>query len=144
MGQGLKKKQHWQSAFNEEFLSSLERPFRYGRHDCCLGPARLIYAMTGKRTAGIFRKYDKDSFQSLLDEFGGIRGVAEHAASHYSLERIPVQRATGGDVVVVRMEEEVESLGIVALDGRFVYVASKPKGWGRFPLADAVVAYRVP
>ena len=122
----------------------MKRAFRFGVHDCCTAVAGCLREYTGENVLHIFDKYStEEQADKLLADYGGVSGLAKSVASHYKLEQISILYATGGDVVVVKQPPNGEALGVVGLDGRFIYAAKRPCGWGRRPLQDAIVAYRI-
>ena len=141
----MKKRENWQSLLNKHLLSTMDRPFRYGRHDCCTAISRILKILTGEDVLKIFGKYTSEKQASeIKDLFGNVEGVAQRVADEYNLNTIPVNRVVGGDVVVAHAENGNTCLGIVALGGRGVYIASAPKGWAILPLTEVITAYRIP
>ena len=122
------------------------RPFEYGKWDCCLFVTDAITEMTGIDLATSYRgEYStrKGALRAIREQLGtaSIQAVAADSAAKHHMPEIPVPHAHRGDMVLIARGRDY-SLGLVALNGRDVVVASKGGLW-RLPLSLAVRAWRV-
>ncbi len=134
--------QDWPVRLNKFIADHHNQGFEYGKHDCCLYVCDAVLAMTGVDMAEDFRGYDESSFQELLDKNHGIGGIAIQIAKKLNLSKIPVSFAQRGDVVYLKDVEGQLVLGIVAMNGKDVYVASNI-GIVSFPLHQCDYAWRI-
>lgn len=139
---GTMRRDDWPTRLQDEIDRGAKRPFRYGRHDCCLAVTRCIKAMTGIETAKPFRGYgnERDAFRTLA-RHGGVVGIAERVAREQGFEEIAPMKAQRGDIVL--LDTPREALGVVDLTGRTVLTAARGGGWRRFAVSDAKRAWRI-
>lgn len=142
----MKRRTGWQEALDKFLRAHQDRPFEYGKWDCCLFVCDAIVEMTGVDLAVSYRgKYStRIGAMRTIGELVGmasVRAVAENAATVYGMPEIPITHAHRGDMVVVRRGRDY-SLGLVALNGREVIVSSK-RGLWRLPLSCAIRAWQV-
>lgn len=93
------------------------REFAYGEWDCCLFAAGAVAAMTDVDPAAGIRGRYANREQGLAFAPEGLPAFLDAAG----LKEVPLLRAQRGDVVY-RSSEDEGLLGIVALNGREVYV----------------------
>jgi hypothetical protein len=65
-------KDNWPRLMNQAIESVLDKPFEWGKHDCCLFAAGVVEAMTGEDPMAEFRgKYhDQESALKALKKIG--------------------------------------------------------------------------
>lgn len=65
-------RENWPRLMNEAIEGVRDRPFEWGKHDCCLFAASVVEAMTGNDPMAEFRgKYnDQESALKALKEIG--------------------------------------------------------------------------
>lgn len=126
----------WQKRLNQYLIEVSGQPFNYGTLDCVQFVAGAVEAMTGRAPEFDVLQYDtlRQGVQQV--RAAGFRDHVEFLDHHFG-PVIPLM-AWPGDIAVM----EKRALGIV--QGRGVYVLSRPSGLGLVPLSDAVRAYRVP
>jgi hypothetical protein len=142
----MQRRSDWQRVLDEFLRANQNRPFEYGKWDCCLFVCDAIAAMTGVDLATAYRgKYSTrtGALHSIGERLGtaSILAVAENAAAAHHMPEVPVLHAHRGDMVLVARGRDY-SLGLVALNGRDVIVTSK-RGLWRLPLSHAVRAWQV-
>ena len=142
----MQRRSDWQRVLDEFLRANQDRRFEYGHWDCCLFVCDAVAAITGVDLAAPFRgKYSnrKGALHAICEQIGAasIRAVAENAAATHHMPEVPVPRAHRGDMVLIARGRDY-SLGLVALNGRDVIVASKCGLW-RLPLSGAVRAWQV-
>ena len=142
----MQRKSDWQEALDAFLTAHENRRFEYGKWDCCLFVCDAIVAMTGVDLAASYRgQYSTrtGAFHIIGEQIGtaSIQAVAANAAAAHNMREVPVPRAHRGDMVLVGRGRDY-SLGLVALNGRDVIVASK-RGLWRLPLSRAVRAWQV-
>ncbi|MCK5041714.1 MAG: hypothetical protein KAR62_05445 [Sphingomonadales bacterium] len=69
----MKRNENWQQALNETVEAARERPFSWGKHDCCLFAANCVEAMTGIDPMADMRgKYEnEEGAREVLKTLGG-------------------------------------------------------------------------
>ena len=142
----MQRRPDWQRLLDEFLRANQNRPFEYGKWDCCLFVCDAIAEMTGIDLAAPYRgKYSTriGALRAINEQVGinSIRAVAEDAAAVHEMPVVPVARAQRGDMVLVARGRD-HSLGLVALNGREAIVVSKCGLW-RLPLSRAVRAWQV-
>ena len=142
----MQRRSDWQWGLDEFLRVNRYRPFEYGKWDCCLFVCDAIVEMTGIDLAAPYRsKYSTraGALHAIREHLGtaSIKAVAENAAATHHMPEVPILRAHRGDMVLIARGRDY-SLGLVALNGRDVIVASK-RGLWRLPLSCAVRAWRV-
>ena len=142
----MQRRSDWQRVLDEFLREHQNRPFEYGKWDCCLFVCDAIIAMTGVDLADSYRgaySTRAGALQAIGEQLGtaSIQAVAAHAAAAHHMPEVPVHQAHRGDMVLIARGREY-SLGLVALNGRDVIVASK-RGLWRLPLSCAVRAWQV-
>jgi hypothetical protein len=131
----------WQQRLDAFLRDHQFEPFHYGRWDCGLFVCSAIAVMTGVDPAASLRSVyssPREAIQTLRAR--GLRSVealVESVTTEYRMPETPVTCAQRGDVALVR-----HSLGLVAMNGREVLLASQ-KGLWRVPLSMASRAWRV-
>jgi len=131
----------WQQRLDAFLRDHQFEPFHYGRWDCGLFVCSAIAAMTDVDPAVTLRSVyssPREAIQTLRAR--GLRSVealVESVTTEYRMPETRVVCAQRGDVALVR-----HSLGLVALNGRDVLLASH-KGLWRVPLSMASRAWHV-
>jgi len=139
----IKRYEDWPTQLEKAIISRYDTKFQYGNHDCCMGVAFIIEAMTGVNVGATLKKYkNKKGAMLVLARFGGVRGAAEHFAKVIDAPSVPVKLAKRGDVVLVETDQG-EALGFVSMNGRLAYVAGNPSGWRSFPVENWLHAWSI-
>ena len=140
----MQRVENWQSKLDSYLIRTMDKPFKYGRHDCCMSVAHCIKEITGENVSILKVYNNKEKADKIREEYGNIYGVVEHITKIFNVEEIPISYATGGDIVVAKLPpSERIVLGVVGLDGRSIYTAKRPRGWSMVPLLNATKAYRI-
>ena len=142
----MQRRSDWQGALDAFLRAHEERRFEYGTWDCCIFVCDAIVAMTGVDPAASYRgKYSTraGALHAISEQLGtaSIQAVAANAAAAHQMPEVPVPYAHRGDLVLIARGRDY-SLGLVALNGSEVIVASK-RGLWRLPLSRAVRAWQV-
>lgn len=89
----------WQNRLNAVMKAAIERPFSWGKHDCCLFAADCAQAMCGDDYAADWRgTYDSETGAKKAILTGG--GTLEKVIGKY-LDEVPVKLAQRGDIAIV-------------------------------------------
>ncbi|HED3137406.1 DUF6950 family protein [Citrobacter farmeri] len=89
----------WQNRLNAVMKAAIERPFSWGKHDCCLFAADCAQAMCGDDYAADWRgAYDSEPGAKKAILRGG--GSLEKVIARY-LDEVPVKLAQRGDIAIV-------------------------------------------
>lgn len=90
---------NWPSRLNALVDVRRNTPFQWGNHDCLLWPADVVAAITDSDPALEFRgTYDSPlSAMRIVKQHGGMAALVDHCTS---FERVPVAKASRGDVVM--------------------------------------------
>jgi hypothetical protein len=138
----------WQGRL-EAFLSTNQfRSFHYGRWDCCLFVCDAIEVMTGVDPAAVFRGTYSSRVEArrAVRAYGGtsVQVVVEAITAQYGMpEAASVLHARRGDAVLIKRSRGRDfSLGLVALNGREVVLATSMGLW-RMPVETAIRAWHV-
>ncbi len=126
----------WPEILHAEIESARDKPFVWGKCDCCLFAANVVMAMTGNDYASEFRgKYNtaKGSAKALI-KYG------HKTLSSTMNEKLPsVRFPKRGDVVMAIVSGE-EALGI-CIGAMCVFKA--PDGVVQMPVCDIAAAWEV-
>ncbi len=136
----------WQADLSAFLSLNQYRKFEYGQWDCCLFVCDAIQVMTGVDVAEWFRGTysNRPGAVRRLREFCGkasLLAVVREITRANQMTMCGVLQARRGDVVLVRRGCRV-SLGLVAMNGKDVIVASR-KGLWRIPISEALRAWHV-
>jgi len=95
----LERIPHWPEAYADELARVHNKPFEWGKNDCCLFACNVAMAITGTDLARPFRGYKNrtEAFE-LIKGYGGIGKLAESVAQEYSIPEIEPLRARRGDI----------------------------------------------
>lgn len=110
-------------------------PFSWGSNDCALFAADCVQALTGVQLCPELRGYDGRGALRLLQEHGGLQGLATEALG----EPIAPVFAAVGDVVLLRMGEG-QALGVC---NGVVAIGPGPAGIEVAGMDAALAAWRV-
>lgn len=136
----------WQADLSAFLELNQYRKFQYGEWDCCLFVCDAVQVMTGVDLAEWFRGTycDRQSAIARMREFCGkasLLSVVRDIARAHEMTACKVLQARRGDVVLVKRASRV-SLGMVAMNGKDVIVASR-KGLWRMHMSEALRAWHV-
>jgi hypothetical protein len=131
----MKRFHDWQLRLEAFSRERRNVPFRWGANDCALFAADCVEALTGERLLVGLRGYDGRGAVRLLQEMGGLHGIATQALG----APIAPAFATVGDVVLVRMADS-EALGIC---NGGVVIGPGPRGIEVSGMDAALAAWRV-
>ena len=108
----MKKKADWQSLFFAYIEEVYNKPFEWGKWDCCMFSDACIKTMTGKALIPKDLKWkDEPSAMKAIKDYGGTLGKAiDKAAKAQKLKRIKPGFLQSGDLVI--WKEETEMCGI--------------------------------
>lgn len=137
-----RRHENWPSRLHDFIESRRERPFAWGRQDCCLLACDAIRAIIGKDPArGLFRGKYKDALGAarILKKHGGVERIAIKVCQAMGFARVKVPFARRGDVLLYKTERG-PALGIC--DGPHG-VFPGPTGLQFIPVASCRRAWRV-
>lgn len=142
----MQRRSDWQAALDQFLRTHQDQRFEYGKWDCCLFVCDAIVEMTGVDLAATYRnRYStRAGAMGVIREQVGtasIQAVAVNAAAAHQMPELPVSHAHRGDMMLIERSRGY-SLGLVALNGRDVIVASRQGLW-RLPLSRAIRAWQV-
>jgi len=139
------RKEGWEQELNNYLDDALDTPWEYGSHDCALFAFGALKAMGGVDLGEPWRgKYKTErGALGVMKRFGGadVEECMVKLGVDNELTEIDPAFAQRGDITVCPTEEG-PALGIVSLDGRFMAVATKPKGFMLHPIFNAIKAWR--
>lgn len=139
----MRRLANWQELLAAAIVRGQGSRFRYGKRDCCLAASGLIAAMTGVNPAASWKRYgSKAEAESLIEEHGGVTGIARKALADHGVAEIAPHLAQRGDPCVLDLDGR-QTAGVVDLSGRSVLTPSSDIGWTRTPVADIVAAWRL-
>ena len=141
MGADLMRREDWLFRLAETIEAARDRPFAWGRHDCCTWALECAEALTGERrwpTETMRYKTRAGAMKALAGH--GFAGVPEALDATMGARR-PVSMARRGDVVLVEIDG-VTGCGVVDTSGEMVACAG-PAGLARVPLSSATLAWGV-
>lgn len=134
---GLMRVHDWPERLNAAIEAVRDRPFEWGRHDCCLFAADIVLAMTGCDHAADYRGTYKTAHgakRALIK-----RGYASiEQALDELFVRVDCRLAQRGDLVVT--ESDGLAVGI-HLGSGLAFVSEK--GLEFLPVSEALIAWRV-
>ena len=136
----------WEARLDRVLVEGRDRPFEWGRWDCCLFVADAILSTTGEDLAAdLRRQYSSlDEARWLLRARFGSRSIERSVARLFSRAGLPdcaPGLARRGDPVVVRRERNFQ-IGVIALDGSVV-VNSETKGLVHIPRSLVTRAWHI-
>jgi hypothetical protein len=136
----------WEARLDRVLVEGWDRPFEWGRWDCCLFVADAILSTTGEDLAADLRgKYSSlDEARWLLRARFGSASIERSVARLFSRAGLPgcaPGLARRGDPVVVRHERSFQ-IGVIALDGSVV-VNSETKGLVHIPRSLVTRAWHI-
>jgi hypothetical protein len=141
----MQRRENWHVDLAAFLQERRDRPFEWGKHDCCLFVCDAIQAHTGLDLGEAFRgKYtDAISAARVMKAYAGagVAAVAEKIAADHHIPEIPPFFAQRGDVALFAGEHG-EMLGIVDLNGRHI-VSTGENGLERVPLEQAMRAWHL-
>ncbi len=137
----------WPERLDQSLRAAACRPFRYGRHDCCLSVCNAVRAMTGEDLAAGIRGYkNKQEALAALQDAGGLPRLARRITRQRKIAEIAPAFAQRGDIAIVipgkDLDLEAPALAIVDMTGQQILVASKV-GWRALPRRRAARAWRI-
>jgi hypothetical protein len=140
------RKTDWQARLHAFLMERRFDRFRYGRWDCCLFVCDAVCVMTGTDPAAAFRgAYScRSEARRALRAYGtcSVQGAVEAITAQLDMPETPVLHARRGDVALIKRSGQDYSLGLVALNGRDIVLASAHGLW-TIPVASAVRAWHV-
>ena len=127
----MKRREDWQGELDRLLTAARDRPFEWGKWDCCLFVADAIIAVTGEDVAaGLRARYSSllEARWILRARFGSA-SIERSVAKLFSLagiREIPPRFAHRGDPVIVRRGPDFQ-IGVIGLNG-LVVINSETKG----------------
>jgi hypothetical protein len=141
------RKPDWQALLHAFLMEHRCDPFCYGLWDCCLFVCDAVCVMTGVDLAAEFRgaySSRSEARRTILAHCGStsVQAVVEAVTAKNGIEETPVLHAQRGDVALIKRSGRDYSLGLVALNGRDIVLASV-RGLWTTPVSSAVRAWHV-
>ena len=140
--------ENWHASLGQTIQQGLQRPFEWGRFDCCLFALLCNDAVTGgsiyERFAGT---YDSEyGAARVLQPYGGIVGIADAVYSEFGWPQVLPLMAQRGDTVSMKVPDgtgqQRRALGVVGLSGRDAFFAG-PQGVVAMPLRSSDHAWAI-
>lgn len=142
----MKKHPDWINRFSDVIDAAQEKTFDWAEYNCCTFSADLFEAVTGIDPIADVRAKATTKRQALavLKKFGGggVVKALEKTAEIYGLAKVAPLYAKRGDPVIVRWNDE-DIAGMVALNGREVFVLQPEKGLARLPISAVTMAWSI-
>jgi hypothetical protein len=141
------RKPDWQALLHAFLMEHRSDAFSYGRWDCCLFACGAISVMTGVDLAAGFRgaySSRSEARRAILAHCGStsVQAVVEAVTAKNGMPETPVLHARRGDVTLIKRSGRDYSLGLVALNGRDIVLASA-RGLWTIPVSSALRAWHV-
>jgi hypothetical protein len=67
--------ENWERLLNEYIEQNNNKPFKYGRWDCCIFTAGAVKVMTGENYIKEFKYTNKKKAEELIEQSGGIMKI---------------------------------------------------------------------
>ena len=127
----------WAERLQQAIDAARDCTFEWGRHDCALWAADVVFAQTGVDYAARFRGRYRSAAgaQRQICKYGGLAVIVTRALG----EPVPALQARRGDVVIMSTDQGL-SLGI-AVDHNAAFVSMQ--GLAFYPLDQCVQAWHV-
>ena len=139
----IRRFEDWPARLGDALAAAGDRPFEYGKHDCCLAVCDVVLAFTGADLAADFRGYKgAAAARRILKRHGGVVGIATAIAKRHRIPEVHPGLAQRGDVVIVDKDGD-KALGIVDPTGSRVVAAARAGGWVTRPVAGIKRAWRI-
>ena len=105
----MKKKEDWIDIFFEFVRDNKDKPFGWGKWDCCIFANACIKAMTGQNLIPSSLKWkDKESANKAIKDYGKtLSGAVAKACKAKKLQTIKPMFVTTGDLVVFKEGSEL-------------------------------------
>jgi hypothetical protein len=105
----MKKKTDWQQKFDMFVLEHFDKPFVWGKWDCCIFSDSCIKAMTGQSLIPKQLLWnDKDSALETIRDYGDtLANSIKKACKRKKLENINQAFLQKGDLVIIQQESQV-------------------------------------
>jgi hypothetical protein len=138
MGLQIMRHQDWPERLHKLIADAQNKPFAWGRHDCCLFAADAVMELTGTDPAKDFRDTYSTAATAaqILKDRGGVRGIATAALG----AEINPKLAQRGDIVLIQTEAHGDTLA-VCIGAQCV--APGLDALGRIPISAAIASWRV-
>ena len=124
----MKKNSEWQRHFNEFVESNMNKPFAWGKWDCCIFANACIKSMTGKDVIPKSLKWkDEKTAMQSIEDYGKtlVKSVAK-ACKQAKLKEINKNFVSTGDLVVFQGDKTQ----ITGVSDGFKIVAVTEDGFG--------------
>jgi len=130
--------QDWSKRFNSLIQAASNKPFVWGKHDCCLFAADVVYELTGVDHAQFLRGRYKTHLGAarIIKKLGGVKVIVENALG----DEIQPLLAQRGDIVLIKTKEFGDTLAVCA--GEYCF-APGYNGLAKVSIQEAVAAWRV-
>jgi len=130
--------QDWSKRFNSLIQAASNKPFVWGKHDCCLFAADVVYELTGVDHAQFLRGRYKTHLGAarIIKKLGGVKVIVENALG----DEIQPLLAQRGDIVLIKTKEFGDTLAVCA--GEYC-LAPGYNGLAKVSIKEAVAAWRV-
>jgi hypothetical protein len=137
----MTRREDWPSRLDAVIQAASERPFSWGRHDCCTFADDCVEAVTGARLwpAGLGTYATAVEAQKRMFAMGW--ETVGDALDSVVGERVAVLLAQRGDLVLIPAEG-FAGAAVVDMTGQFA-VGVSHAGLLRVPVLDALAAWRV-
>lgn len=104
----LIRKNNWPEILAEEIKKTKDKPFKYGKHDCCIFSANILRAMTGTDLARGLRKYTTAlGAQKMIKRNGGtLTKMLDAIMKKHNCKSVKWPMCRRGDLVIALIENE--------------------------------------
>jgi len=98
----MKKQNDWEDKFDMFMLESKDKPFAWGKWDCCIFANACVKAMTGKSLIPSSLKWtDEKSAKKAIKDYGKtLRGALDKACKAKKVKQIKPYMISKGDLVI--------------------------------------------
>tara|TARA_R100001460_G_scaffold26422_1_gene53419 strand:+ start:661 stop:1077 length:417 start_codon:yes stop_codon:yes gene_type:complete len=105
----MKKKEDWIDIFFEFIRENKDKPFEWGKWDCCIFANACIKAMTGQNLIPNTLKWknEETAMKAIKDYGKTLKGAVTKACKTKKLQEVKPAFITTGDLVVFKEDSEL-------------------------------------
>lgn len=106
----LKKSKEWDTKLFDFINKVKERPFKWGKWDCCIFGISALESMTDELPLKSHWKNKKEAMDFIDSEGGTLNKIASKYLKDWGLDVIDKMFITAGDICIVKEEQTGEDI----------------------------------